>query len=86
MPPTLLSEILGCAGETRPSLRGLEQRKGCECMKMLGVKEVQEILGIKQTKAYAMIKLLNDELQAKGYLIVRGKVPEEYLRDRFYKK
>lgn len=55
-------------------------------MKMLGVKEVQEILGIKQTKAYAMIKLLNDELQAKGYLIVRGKVPEEYLRDRFYKK
>lgn len=53
-------------------------------MKMIGVKEVQELLGVKQTKAYAMIKQLNEELQAKGYLVVRGRVPEAYLKERFY--
>ena len=54
-------------------------------MKMLGAKEVQEILQVKQTKAYALIKMMNEELKAKGYIVIQGKIPEQYLLDRFYK-
>ncbi len=53
-------------------------------MNLLGVEEVMAILGLKNAKAYAVIRQLNDELSQKGYLVVRGKVPEKYLRERFY--
>ena len=53
-------------------------------MKLLNVEDVQRLLGVKITKAYAVIRELNDELSAKGYLTVRGKVPEKYLLERFY--
>lgn len=51
--------------------------------------ELQEILNISKSSAYQRIKQMNDELEAEGYHIVRGKVPIEkfyekypYLRDR----
>lgn len=53
-------------------------------MKLLGVDEVKELLHIKDSKAYDIIRRLNAELAAQGYLIVRGKVPEKYLQERFY--
>ncbi len=53
-------------------------------MKLLGVEEVKEILGLKDSKAYDVIRQLNEELSSKGYLVVRGKVPEKYLKERFY--
>ena len=54
-------------------------------MKMLGVKEVQELLKVKRTKAYALIKQMNEELKAQGYIVIPGRIPEQYLLDRFYK-
>lgn len=53
-------------------------------MKLLGVEEVNILLKVKDTKAYYIIRQLNAELEAKGYLTVRGKVPEKYLLERFY--
>lgn len=45
-------------------------------------KEVEEFTGYKATKAGALVKKLNDELAAKGYLIIRGKVSRKYFMER----
>ncbi len=40
--------------------------------------------GISRTKAYAMIKQLNTELEEKGYLTVAGRVSRQYYKERTY--
>ena len=35
--------------------------------------EVAEVLGVSRAEAYRVIKRLNDELSAKGYIVVNGK-------------
>ena len=41
-----------------------------------------QILGVKQSKAYNIIKTLNDELKEKGFLTVAGRVPRKYFLER----
>lgn len=53
-------------------------------MELIGVEEVKKLLGVGETKAYGIIKQLNTELNKKGYLTIRGKIPKEYLEKRFY--
>ena len=38
--------------------------------------------GCSESKAYKIIAQLNKELEAKGYITIRGKVPEQYFRER----
>lgn len=49
-----------------------------------GAKELGEILGVSESKAYEFIRTMNDELKKDGYLIVRGKVPAAYVKKRFF--
>lgn len=44
--------------------------------------DVCEILGVADSKAYKIIKQLNDELASNGYITVRGRVPAEYFEKR----
>jgi hypothetical protein len=46
--------------------------------------EVARIFNCCRTKAYAIIKKLNDELEAKGYLTYPGRVSRKYFNERFY--
>ena len=46
--------------------------------------DVEEILGVSQAQAYRIIKQLNEELEAKGYLTTRGKVSIKYFKERTY--
>lgn len=46
--------------------------------------EVMEMLGVSSSKAYQLIRIMNEELQEKGFLTVRGKVPVAYLEKRFF--
>ena len=41
---------------------------------MMTVDDVMEELGVKRSKAYSILKQLNDELAKEGYVAVRGKV------------
>ena len=50
---------------------------------LIDVKRVMELLGVPKTRAYEVIKLLNKELEGRGFLVVRGRVPEKYLRERY---
>lgn len=47
-------------------------------------KEVATILGISSSTAYRIIKTLNQELQSKGYIIIRGKISKKYFDEKFY--
>ena len=48
-----------------------------------GRDEVAEILGYKGAKAYKVIRELNTELEAQGYLIRPGKISKRYFNERF---
>lgn len=47
-------------------------------------KEVQEMLGVSRAKAYKILKELNAELEAKGYIAVPGKIPKKFLAEKYY--
>ena len=46
--------------------------------------EISQMLGIWMTKAYAIIKEYNVELEAKGYFTMRGKCPRKYFEQKIY--
>jgi len=50
----------------------------------IGVKEIQELLGVSSSKAYGVIHDLNGELSGKGFMIVPGRVSRQYFNERFY--
>jgi transcriptional antiterminator len=51
----------------------------------LNVDEVMNLLEVSKYKAYDIISKLNEELEEKGYLIIKGKIPTTYFMERFYK-
>ena len=51
---------------------------------MMTVDDVMEELGVKRSKAYSILKQLNNELAKEGYVAVRGKIPRPYWETRFY--
>ena len=48
----------------------------------LTVKDIQDALGISKSKAYEIIRELNEELKKKGYLVVRGKTSRAYFEHK----
>lgn len=55
--------------------------------RVITAQEVMEILGIDQTKAYAIIRKLNAELEEKGVLkesLTGGRVSERYFYERVF--
>lgn len=48
------------------------------------VNDIMAICGCKQSKAYSVIRELNSELAAKGFLIFQGKVNKTYFHERMY--
>ncbi len=47
-------------------------------------KDLKEILGVSESLAYKYIRIMNEELEKKGFLVVRGKVPCAYVKERFF--
>ena len=52
-------------------------------MKLIRNKDVQEILQVSASKASSVIRQLQVEMKEQGYLVIEGRIPEEYLRKRF---
>ena len=42
-------------------------------MKLLDVEGVKALIPVQNTKAYAIIRQLNEELQSKGYMTIRAR-------------
>lgn len=47
-------------------------------------KDISEILGVSESKSYQYIRQMNSELEEKGFLICRGRVPVAYFQERFF--
>ena len=52
--------------------------------KFMRVEEVAEVLEVSTSFAYKVIRQLNDELKAKGYITISGRINREYLYERVY--
>ncbi|MDQ0149367.1 transcriptional regulator [Eubacterium multiforme] len=48
------------------------------------VKDVMKMLEVKETKAYAIIRELNEEPNKNGYITVAGRVSKRYFDKRYY--
>lgn len=52
--------------------------------KFIRAEELAEIMEISVPYAYKIIKQLNEELDAKGYITITGRVNREYFNERVY--
>lgn len=50
---------------------------------LVKVDEVKKLLNVKDGKAYQIMKRLNKELEEKGFITIPGRVPIDYLKERF---
>jgi len=48
------------------------------------VDEIAEALEVSKPTAYRLIKEMNSELKAKGFMTVAGRVSRQYYEERFY--
>lgn len=53
-------------------------------IQFLTAAEVATVMGVSRSTAYRLIKSLNDELNAKGYLTIGGKISKKYFAERLY--
>lgn len=51
---------------------------------ILNVRDVMAALEVSESKAYGIIKQLNSELSAKGYITIPGKVSKAYFEEKVY--
>ncbi len=61
-----------------------EGRKEQEPTRYVQVKEVMEMCGVSESRAYRIMRQLNKELEAKGFVITAGRVSRKYLMERLY--
>lgn len=47
-------------------------------------KDLSELLSVSESKAYGLIRIMNEELQNQGFLVVRGRAPAAYVEKRFF--
>ena len=59
--------------------------KGGENMlSFYNAEEVARILGVSKSHAYKLIREMNNELAAKGYITISGRISKQYFNERFY--
>lgn len=52
--------------------------------KFIRVEEVAQELCVSKPYAYKLIKRLNEELKAQGFITIAGRVNRQYFNERFY--
>lgn len=64
------------------------QKKGGICMRnynyMLGADEISQELNCSKSHAYKLVKKMNTELAAQGYITVAGKIPKAFWAKKMY--
>lgn len=50
---------------------------------LLRMAEVAQLLDVKPSRAYSIIKQLNQELTTQGYMTLSGRIEKSYLLERF---
>ncbi len=55
-----------------------------ENKRFLDVNDVAEYMGISTSKAYKIIRSLNSELKARGFIVIAGKINKTYFEEKTY--
>lgn len=50
----------------------------------INASDLSQQLGISVSRAYRIIRQLNDELKEKGYIVIAGRVPTKYFKQRWF--
>lgn len=50
----------------------------------LDADNISEMLGVSKGFSYKIIRSLNAELKAQGYIVIAGKVPTKYFQEKYY--
>ena len=50
----------------------------------ISAQEVADMLGISKSKAYSIVRELNEELETKGFITVAGRVSRKFFEEKFY--
>ncbi len=53
-------------------------------MTFITVAEIKEVLDVSESKAYRIVRTLNEELKQKGFMVIPGRVSRQYFNERFY--
>lgn len=53
-------------------------------MTFITVAEIKEVLDVSDSKAYRIVRALNEELKQKGFMVIPGRVSRQYFNERFY--
>lgn len=48
------------------------------------VDDIKNILDISESKAYKIIQQLNRELKERGFIVIAGRVPIKYFKEKYY--
>lgn len=49
----------------------------------ISTQEVADMLGISKSKAYRIVRELNEELEAKGFITVAGRVSRKFFEEKY---
>lgn len=50
--------------------------------KYINSSELMQMLGLSKWKAHQLIRRLNKELESKGFITIKGRIPRAYLEER----
>ncbi len=51
---------------------------------LMTASDVAEELGVSKPYAYQLMRKMNQEMAAKGYIVISGKVSRKYFEEQFY--
>ena len=51
---------------------------------MMDVNDVAKMLHVSSSKAYCVLRELNESLEKEGYIVINGKIPRPYFNKKFY--
>lgn len=60
----------------------IEKSEGMKMSDFLTAEEVAKLCKVKMTKAYKVMKEVNEEMKEKGYMIIRGRVNRKFLYEK----
>ena len=72
-------------GEWRRTMKMKNKREEMKCMtnkNFMTAQDVADALGVSKSYAYKLVRQLNDEMEALGYITVRGRVDANYFRKK----
>lgn len=51
---------------------------------LMTANDVANELGVSKGHAYKVIRILNEELREKGFVVITGKIPRAFWKKKFY--